>query len=165
MNWILKKILGSKNERDLKKMKPLVERINAFDEEYKALSDEQLRAKTAEFRSRLQNGEALEDIECEAYAVVKNASRRLCGTTVEVCGHPVDWEMVHFDVQLIGGLAIHKGMIAEMATGEGKTLVATLPVYLNALAGTKVHVALPTRRDALLRQEPVDARDGEVALQ
>jgi len=140
MNWILKKLLGSKNERDLKKMQPLVARINEFDEEYKALTDEQLRAKTAEFRTRLQNGETLEEIECEAFAVVKNASRRLCGTQVEVCGHPIDWEMVHFDVQLIGGLAIHKGMIAEMATGEGKTLVATLPVYLNALVGKGAHV-------------------------
>ncbi len=140
MNWILKKILGSKNERDMKKMKPLVARINEFDEEYKALTDEQLRAKTDEFRGRLQNGETLEEIECEAFAVVKNAARRLCGTQVEVCGHPTDWEMVHFDVQLIGGLAIHKGMIAEMATGEGKTLVATLPVYLNALAGKGAHV-------------------------
>ncbi|MCF7817358.1 MAG: hypothetical protein K9M54_05690, partial [Kiritimatiellales bacterium] len=140
MNWILKKIIGSKNERDLKKMRPLVVRINAFDEEYKALTDEQLRAKTAEFRERLKNGETLEDIECEAFAVVKNASRRLCGTQVEVCGHMLGWEMVHFDVQLIGGLAIHKGMIAEMATGEGKTLVATLPVYLNALSGKGAHV-------------------------
>jgi len=140
MNWILKKLLGSKNERDLKKMQPLVARINEFDEEYKALSDEQLRVKTDEFRRRLQNGETLEDVECEAFAVVKNAARRLCGTTGEVCGHPTDWEMVHFDVQLVGGLAIHKGMIAEMATGEGKTLVATLPVYLNALAGKGAHV-------------------------
>jgi preprotein translocase subunit SecA len=140
MNIILKKLLGSKNERDLKKMRPLVDRINAYDEEYKALTDEQLQAKTDEFRTRLSNGETLEDIELEAFAVVKNASRRLCGTQVDVIGHPIDWEMVHFDVQLIGGLAIHKGMIAEMATGEGKTLVATLPVYLNALAGKGAHV-------------------------
>jgi preprotein translocase subunit SecA len=140
MNWILKKILGSKNERDLKKMQPLVARINEIDEHLKALTDEQLKAKTGELRTRVQNGETLEEIECEAYAVVKNASRRLCGTQVEVCGHMLEWEMVHFDVQLIGGLAIHKGMIAEMATGEGKTLVATLPVYLNALSGKGVHV-------------------------
>lgn len=140
MNWILKKILGSKNERDIKKMQPLIARINDLDEEYKVLTDEQLQAKTIEFRERLKNGETLEEIECEAFAVVKNASRRLCGTQVDVCGHPVDWEMVHFDVQLVGGLAIHKGMIAEMATGEGKTLVATLPVYLNALAGKGAHV-------------------------
>jgi preprotein translocase subunit SecA len=140
MNWILKKLLGSKNERDLKKMHPLVARINELDEEYKSLTDEQLQAKTGEFRERLKNGESLEDIELEAFAVVKNTSRRLCGTQVDVCGHPIDWEMVHFDVQLIGGLAIHKGMIAEMATGEGKTLVATLPVYLNALSGKGAHV-------------------------
>jgi len=140
MNWILKKIIGSKNERDLKKMQPLVAQINVFDEEFKALTDEQLQAKTPEFKERLKNGETLEDIELEAFAVVKNAARRLCGTTEEILGHDVLWEMVHFDVQLIGGLAIHKGMIAEMATGEGKTLVATLPVYLNALSGKGVHV-------------------------
>ena len=140
MNWILKKIIGSKNERDLKKMSPLVDQINVFDEEYKALTDEQLQAKTPELKERLKNGETLEDIEMEAFAVVKNAARRLCGTTEQILGHDVPWEMVHFDVQLIGGLAIHKGMIAEMATGEGKTLVATLPVYLNALSGKGVHV-------------------------
>lgn len=140
MNLILKKILGSKNERDLKKLRPLVQKINILDEEYKTLTDEQLQAKTAEFKERVQNGETLEDIELEAFAAVKNASRRLCGTEVDVIGHPIGWEMVHFDVQLIGGLAIHKGMIAEMATGEGKTLVATLPVYLNALSGKGVHV-------------------------
>ncbi len=140
MNLILKKILGSKNERDLKKMRPLVVKINEFDEEYKALTDEQLQAKTEEFKSRIQNNETLEDIELEAFAVVKNASRRICGTDIDVLGHPIVWEMVHFDVQLIGGMAIHKGMIAEMATGEGKTLVATLPVYLNALSGKGAHV-------------------------
>jgi preprotein translocase subunit SecA len=140
MNWILKKLFGSKNERDLKQMEPLVKKIRELEEEYQKLSEEQLKAKTEEFRQRLQNGERLDDITCEAYAVAKNAARRLCGTTVEVCGHPIAWEMVHFDVQLIGGLAIHRGMIAEMATGEGKTLVATLPVYLNALEGKGVHV-------------------------
>ena len=152
MNWFLKKIIGSKNERDLKKMRPMVARINAFDEEFTALTDEQLQAKTVEFRERLKNGETLEDIEEEAFAVVKNAARRLCGTQVDVCGHPLDWNMVHFDVQLIGGMAIHKGMIAEMATGEGKTLVATLPVYLNALAGKGAHVVTTSdyhsRRDS-----------------
>ncbi|NLX26623.1 MAG: preprotein translocase subunit SecA, partial [Lentisphaerae bacterium] len=140
MNWILKKIIGSKNDRDLKRMQPLVEKINELDKEYQRLSDDELKAKTPEFRERLKNGETLEDIELEAFAVAKNAARRLCGTQVEVCGHTLDWNMVHFDVQLIGGLAIHKGMIAEMATGEGKTLVATLPVYLNALNGRGVHV-------------------------
>ncbi len=140
MNWILKKIIGSKNDRDLKRMQPLVEKINELDKEFQRLSDDELKAKTPEFRERLKNGETLEDIELEAFAVAKNAARRLCGTQVEVCGHILDWNMVHFDVQLIGGLAIHKGMIAEMATGEGKTLVATLPVYLNALNGRGVHI-------------------------
>lgn len=140
MNWILKKIIGSKNERDLKRLKPEIERINTIDAELKALSEEELQAKTYEFKTRLENGETLEDIAHEAFAVVKNASRRLCNTTVDVCGHELEWNMVHFDVQLIGGLAIHRGMIAEMATGEGKTLVATLPVYLNALSGKGVHV-------------------------
>ncbi len=140
MNWVLKKILGSKNDRDLRKMRPLVDKINTLDEEYKALSNEQLQAKTNEFKQRLKQGEALESIEMEAFAVVKNAARRLCGTTVKVCGHDLLWDMVHFDVQVIGGLVIHKGNIAEMATGEGKTLVATLPVYFNALSGRGVHV-------------------------
>ena len=140
MKWILKKILGSKNDRDVKKMHPMVQKINAFDESLKTLSDEELRNKTNEFRNRIANGESLQDIEYEAFATVKNAARRLCGSTIKVCGQDLNWDMVHFDVQLIGGMAIHNGMIAEMATGEGKTLVATLPVYLNALSGKGVHV-------------------------
>ena len=140
MKWILKKIIGSKNERDIKKMRPLVEKINELDESFKSLSDEELQNKTIDFKNRIKNGASLAEIELEAFAVVKNAARRLCGTTVEVCGHDLLWEMVHFDVQLIGGMAIHNGMIAEMATGEGKTLVATLPVYLNALTEKGVHV-------------------------
>ena len=140
MKWILKKIIGSKNERDIKKMRPLVEKINELDESFKSLSDEELQNKTIDFKNRIKNGASLTEIELEAFAVVKNAARRLCGTTVEVCGHDLLWEMVHFDVQLIGGMAIHNGMIAEMATGEGKTLVATLPVYLNALTEKGVHV-------------------------
>ena len=140
MKWILKKIIGSKNERDIKKMRPLVEKINELDESYKSLSDEELQNKTIDFKNRIKNGASLAEIELEAFAVVKNAARRLCGTIVEVCGHDLLWEMVHFDVQLIGGMAIHNGMIAEMATGEGKTLVATLPVYLNALTEKGVHV-------------------------
>ena len=140
MKWILKKIIGSKNERDIKKMRPLVEKINELDESYKSLSDEELQNKTIDFKNRIKNGASLAEIELEAFAVVKNAARRLCGTTVEVCGHDLLWEMIHFDVQLIGGMAIHNGMIAEMATGEGKTLVATLPVYLNALTEKGVHV-------------------------
>ena len=140
MKWILKKIVGSKNDRDINKMRPLVEKINELDDSFKSLSDDELKNKTEEFKKRIKSGTLLADIELEAFAVVKNAARRLCGTKVDVCGHDLSWEMVHFDVQLIGGMAIHNGMIAEMATGEGKTLVATLPVYLNALTEKGVHV-------------------------
>jgi len=124
----------------MKRMQPLVDRINALEEEYQALSEEQLKAKTPEFRERLANDESTDDLLCEAFAVVKNACRRLCGTTVEVTGHDLEWDMVPFDVQLIGAIVLHHGKIAEMATGEGKTLAATMPVYLNALTGRGVHV-------------------------
>ncbi len=140
MQWLLKAILGTKNDRDLKKLRPFVGRINAREKELQALSDEALKAKTAEFRERLAKGETVDALMVEAFAVVKNACRRLCGTVVDVCGHPQTWDMVPFDTQLIGGMVLHQGRIAEMATGEGKTLVATLPVYLNALTGKGVHV-------------------------
>lgn len=151
INTVLKKIFGSKNERDVKKMQPLVQRINELEEEYQNLSEEQLQAKTAEFKERLANGETTDDILCEAFATVKNACRRLCGTTVHVSGHDLAWEMVPFDVQLIGGIVLHQGRIAEMMTGEGKTLVATLPVYLNALTGRGVHVV--TTNDFLAERD------------
>ena len=140
INTVLKKIFGSKADRDMKQMKPLVDQINALEVEYQKLSDDQLKAKTAEFRARLEAGETLNDLTAEAFATVKNACRRLCGTTVHVSGHDLAWDMVPFDVQLIGGISLHQGKIAEMMTGEGKTLVATMPVYLNALAGKGVHV-------------------------
>ena len=140
MQWLLKKILGTKNDRDLKKLRPVVERINALEQELQGLTDEALKAKTGEFRERLAKGETVDALMVEAFAVVKNACRRLCGTVVDVCGHPQTWDMVPFDTQLIGGMVLHQGRIAEMATGEGKTLVATLPVYLNALTGKGVHV-------------------------
>jgi preprotein translocase subunit SecA len=134
------KIFGTKRARDVKKLRPYVEAINRFDEQYKSLSDDELRAKTPEFKERLKNGETLDDIMCEAFAVVKNACRRMCGNEYEVCGHTLRWEMVPFDVQLMGGIVLHQGKIAEMQTGEGKTLVATLPLYLNALTGNNVHL-------------------------
>ena len=140
INSTLKKIFGSKNERDIKKMMPLVLRINTLEEEYQKLPEDGLKAKTAEFKERIAQGEAPDDLLCEAFATVKNACRRLCETTVHVSGHDLEWDMVPFDVQLIGGIALHQGRIAEMMTGEGKTLVATLPVYLNALSGRGVHV-------------------------
>lgn len=124
---ILRKIFGSKNDRELKRMGKLVVQINQFEEEIAALSDDQLRAKTDTFRQSLDSGQTLEQILPEAFAVVREAGKRAL-------------EMRHFDMQLVGGIVLHDGKIAEMRTGEGKTLVATLPVYLNALAGEGVHI-------------------------
>ncbi|MDR0595699.1 MAG: preprotein translocase subunit SecA [Puniceicoccales bacterium] len=132
---IFKMFAGRHYRKFLKKCQPTVARINEIEAEYQGLSDEQLRAKTDEFRARLSGGERLDEILPEAFAAVKNTARRLCGTICSVCGHDVLWDMVHYDVQLVGGMALHQGKIAEMATGEGKTLVATLPLYLNALTG------------------------------
>ena len=148
----LRKLFGTKHDRDIKALRPLVVRINELDEEYKGLSEDELRAKTDEFRRRVQEGgETVDDIMCEAFAVVKNACRRLQGRTFDVCDHETTWEMVPFDVQLIGAIVLHQGKIAEMATGEGKTLVATMPLYLNALAGHNVH--LVTHNDFLARRD------------
>jgi preprotein translocase subunit SecA len=124
---MLKKVFGSKNERVLKQMGKVVKQINSYESEVEQLSDDDLKAKTAEFKSRLEQNESLDAILPEAFAVVREASRRVMG-------------MRHFDVQMIGGITLHEGKVAEMRTGEGKTLVATLPVYLNALAGRGVHV-------------------------
>ena len=135
---LFEKIFGSYSEREVKRVMPIVKKINLLEDSIKALSDTQLKAKTAEFKSRLANGETLDDILPEAYAVVREASRRVL-------------EMRHFDVQLIGGIILHQGRIAEMKTGEGKTLVATLPCYLNALSGKGVHVV--TVNDYLARRD------------
>ena len=160
INWILKKIIGSKNTRLVKSLRPTVARINELEVEFQKLSDDQLRAQTAAWKERLagisdehEQQAVLNEILPEAFAAVKNAARRLCGTTWQVCDQPYTWNMVHFDVQLVGGICLHRGMIAEMATGEGKTLVATLPRYLNALTGKGAH--LVTTNDYLAR------RDGE----
>ena len=148
---LIKALFGTKNARDIKRLQPLVDRINALEKSYQSLSDDQLKAKTQEFKSRVAAGETLDDILCEAFATVKNACRRLCGTSKEVCGHALTWDMVPFDVQLIGGIVLHQGKIAEMQTGEGKTLVATLPLYLNALSGKNVR--LVTVNDYLARRD------------
>src|SRR6266700_1928606 len=147
IGFIVKKFIGSKNEREVKRLRPLVAQINGFEAELQKVSDEELRKKTAAWKEELSKIEdkdqlkaRLNEILPEAFAVVKNACRRLWGTDVIVRDHPLKWEMIPFDVQLIGGYALHSGRIAEMATGEGKTLVATLPVYLNALTGRGVHV-------------------------
>src|SRR5688572_2404686 len=147
LDILIKKVFGSKNDREVKRLRPMVARINEIENGLQSLSEEDLRKKTADWKAELsaiEDNEALAarllEVMPEAFAVVKNACRRLCGRDVIVRGHPLKWEMVPFDVQLIGGMGLHMGKIAEMATGEGKTLVATLPVYLNALSGRGVHV-------------------------
>ncbi len=138
MNFILKKILGTKNERELKRLQPMVVAINAREDAIRKLSDAELQAKTAEFKQKLANGAKLDDLLIDAFAVTREAGRRALG-------------MRHFDVQLIGGMVLHEGKIAEMRTGEGKTLVATLPCYLNALSGKGVHVV--TVNDYLAKRD------------
>ncbi len=138
LETLLAKVVGTQNERELKRLRPLVGQINALEPQITALTEEQLRAKTLEFRERITNGETLDDLLVEAFAVVREAGRRVLN-------------MRHFDVQLIGGAVLHKGKIAEMKTGEGKTLVATLPAYLNALGGKGVHVV--TVNDYLARRD------------
>jgi preprotein translocase subunit SecA len=147
IGFIVKKVIGSKNDREVKRLRPLVDKINAFEAELQKGSEDGLRQKTAAWKEELSKIEddeelarRLDEILPEAFAVVKNACRRLFGSEIIVREHPLKWEMVPFDVQLIGGYALHSGRISEMATGEGKTLVATLPVYLNALSGRGVHV-------------------------
>jgi preprotein translocase subunit SecA len=135
---VLTKVFGTKNERELRKLQPLVDQINSLEEGIEAQSDEELAAQTRRFRQRLENGEPLDDLLPEAFATVREAARRTL-------------KMRHFDVQLIGGMVLHQGKIAEMKTGEGKTLVATLPAYLNALTGKGVHVI--TVNDYLARRD------------
>ena len=169
---VFKKIFGTSSQREVKAILPLVDKIEGLEEEYKALTDAQLQAKTPEFKQRLAGGETLDDILPEAFAVMKDTARRFAqNDTVVVTandfdrelaatkdfvtidgdkavyathwmagGNDLKWDMIHYDVQLFGGVVLHKGKIAEMATGEGKTLVATLPVFLNALAKKGVHM-------------------------
>ena len=124
---IFEKIFGTHSERELKRIYPIVDKVEALRDSMMALSDDQLKAKTKEFKERLANGETMDDILPEAYATVREAARRVLG-------------MEHYRVQIIGGIVLHQGPIAEMRTGEGKTLVSTLPAYLNALEGKGVHV-------------------------
>src|SRR5512139_774285 len=134
----LTKVFGSKNERELKKLQPQVDRINALEPAMQAMTDDELRAQTGRFKERVGRGEPLEDLLPEAFAAVREASVRVL-------------RMRHFDVQLVGGIVLHEGKIAEMKTGEGKTLAATLPLYLNALTGRGVH--LVTVNDYLARRD------------
>ncbi|MBE6418462.1 MAG: preprotein translocase subunit SecA, partial [Akkermansiaceae bacterium] len=220
IKWILNKIVGSKNQREVRKLRPVVKRILEIEETLRGKDQEFLVGKTREWQKYLHRltpltlpargvilaapadalqqyadtlntrfeslqeefpklphidptpesievgkkafaeiepkfdkmrAKYLEQILPEAFAVAKTAARNMCGSEVDVCGTPIKWDMVHFDVQLIGGIALHRGFIAEMATGEGKTLVATLPVYLNALTGMGVHVV--TVNDYLARRD------------
>ena len=158
--WILKKIIGSKNQREVKRLVPAVRGMNEFEAQFQKLSDDELRAKTAAWKEELakipdleEQWKRLDEILPEAFAVVKTAARRLTerNHSFTVCDQPMAWNMVHFDVQLVGGMVLHRGRIAEMATGEGKTLVATLPLYLNALSGRGAH--LVTVNDYLARRD------------
>jgi preprotein translocase subunit SecA len=159
-NWILKTIVGSKNQRELRRIQPTVRQINEIEQTLSELTDDALREKTLAWKKELSEitdynalETRLDEILPEAFAVVKHAARRLADRkhSFSVCDQPMTWGMVHFDVQLIGGVVLHRGRIAEMATGEGKTLVATLPVYLNALSGRGVHIV--TVNDYLARRD------------
>src|SRR5262245_44255435 len=163
---LLKSVFGDKHQRDQRRVQPIVDEINQIYESLRDLPDDQLRGKTAEFRGRIAQAlegitdaeerkqaerEALDDLLPEAFAVVREVCRRLVGQSWDVVGLPVRWDMVPYDVQLVGGVMLHEGRIAEMATGEGKTLVATMPLYLNALTGRGAH--LVTVNDYLARRD------------
>src|SRR4051812_4188139 len=150
-SFFLQKFAGRHHRKYVDKCRPIVARINQFEQSYQSLTDDQLRAKTDEFRARIKQGETLDQILPEAFAAVKNGARRMVGREITVCDHQLKWDMVHFDVQLIGGITLHEGRISEMATGEGKTLVATLPLYLNALTGRNTQ--LVTVNDYLARRD------------
>jgi preprotein translocase subunit SecA len=166
LDTLMKAVFGSKHDRELKRVRPIVDEINRHYESYQSLSDEELRGKTTEFKTRIAAAlegvtdpearrvaeqEALNELLPEAFAAAKDACRRLCGRSWDVVGIPVTWDMVPYDEQLIGGVFLHEGNIAEMATGEGKTLVATMPLYLNALTGRGAH--LVTVNDYLARRD------------
>ena len=138
MMKILEKIFGNYSDKEIKRLTPVVDSIEALEPEFEILSDEELKAKTIKFKKSLSDGESLDDILPEAFAVVREVSKRVLG-------------MRHFRVQLLGGIVLHQGRIAEMKTGEGKTLVATLPVYLNALKGEGVHIV--TVNDYLAKRD------------
>ncbi len=139
---LINKIIGDPNEKALKKIWPFVEEINTIFNKFEAqnLTEEDIKAKTEDFKNRIKEGETVDNLMVEAFALVKYACKKLVGTKWDVRGTKKEWDMVPFDVQLVGGIALHQGKIAEMKTGEGKTLVSTMPVYLNALTGKGVHV-------------------------
>lgn len=151
MFGLIKKLFGTQQTRALKKYQKLIVKINTQEELYQKLTSEELKEKTAEFKKRYQNGESLDNLLIEAYATVKNMCRRMVGTDVHVSGYDQKWDMIPYDVQLLGAIAMHNQAIAEMQTGEGKTLTAAMPLYLNALSGKPVH--LVTVNDYLAKRD------------
>ncbi|MFC1582484.1 preprotein translocase subunit SecA [Planctomycetota bacterium] len=151
MVGFIKKMFKSRNERYLETLQSLVDEIHAWEGKFEDVKEEDFPGKTAEFKQRVADGLSLDELLPEAFALVKTAAKRMVGQTYEFTGGEEEWHMVHFDVQLVGGIVLHQGKIAEMATGEGKTLVATLPAYLNALTGRTVYVV--TVNDYLARRD------------
>ncbi|MDA3884205.1 MAG: preprotein translocase subunit SecA [Candidatus Delongbacteria bacterium] len=151
LSYILNKIFGSKQDREEKIYRPLIEKVNEYNATFKNLTEEQLKDKTNEFKSRLINGETEEDIMLEAFGVVKEACKRMVGTSWTIDGRMQEWNMIPYDVQIMGGIILARGAITEMATGEGKTLVALFPAYLNALSGKGVHIV--TVNDYLAKRD------------
>ena len=151
MFGLLKKVFGTAQSRLVKRYGKVVKEINRIEQSYQNLSDDELQAKTQEFKDRIAQGESVDALMPEAYAVVKNACRRLCGSEIHVSGYHQKWDMVPYDVQMMGAIAMHHGSIAEMHTGEGKTLTASMPLYLYALTGQAVH--LVTVNDYLAQRD------------
>ncbi|MCK5759683.1 MAG: preprotein translocase subunit SecA, partial [Candidatus Delongbacteria bacterium] len=151
LGYLLNKIFGSKQDREEKIYKPLVEKVNEYSNIYKDLTEGQLKDKTNEFRSRLLKGETEEDIMFEAFGVIKETCKRMLGTSWMIDGRMQEWNMIPYDVQIMGGIILARGAITEMATGEGKTLVALFPAYLNALSGKGVHIV--TVNDYLAKRD------------
>ncbi len=151
MLGILKKLVGTAQTRAVKKFKKIVKDVNAWEEKYQALSEDEVRSKTIEFKERVQKGESLDALLPEAYGLVKNACRRLFGKDIHVSGYDQKWDMIPYDVQILGAIAMHYGTIAEMQTGEGKTITASMPLYLNALSGKSTH--LVTVNDYLAKRD------------
>ncbi|HQI48585.1 MAG TPA: preprotein translocase subunit SecA, partial [bacterium] len=150
-NMLSRLVGGTSNEKQIRRMNPIVAKVNEYAAAYQQLSDDELKAKTPEFKYRLNTGETLDDLLPEAYAAVKETCRRLLGKSWLVRGQEITWNMVPYDVQILGAIVLHEGKIAEMATGEGKTLVATMPLYLNALSGKGAH--LVTVNDYLAQRD------------
>ncbi|MES2345896.1 MAG: preprotein translocase subunit SecA [Chlamydiota bacterium] len=151
MIGLIKKLFGTAQNRLLRKYLKTVTVVNEWEKRFQALSDEEIQNKTSEFKERIAQGESLDSLLPEAYAVVKNACRRLCGVDVHVSGYNQKWDMIPYDVQVLGAIGMHYGAISEMQTGEGKTLTASMPLYLNALSGKPVH--LVTVNDYLVQRD------------